>query len=682
MWFYTLMIGEAQQLDSRDKMHGLEILNPDAEVIICDNEAQTADLIRWEIVENNIRAELVDYSREANLVSVEYLNTKKAVIFSGSRQSVNDEGATQIPLGLKVPHFGICYGGQAIAKAYGGEVGRVTVDGHDKSESSITEIDIVDPNAVIYDRAESATVRMSHYDSITQIPPGFHTTAMSGNIVASFESDDGRIIGTQFHPEVRDTLDGRNMLLRYLTQTAGIVPDPSYTLEVALNEMMEREEARVHAILENGDEIRGFLSGGVDSMAAARLIVTVATRLGRMNQVKFYYVDNGHMRIEDENVIDTMIAQGMPVEKIDAAEEFFHRKVMVPDKKTGELFLAPPLVEAADPALKRDIIGIIFKHISRRIIDEAQALTDKRIYFMQGTNASDIVESREVKGHHNVEAMEEDRQAGTLIEPLRHLLKYHIRLLAEKRYGLPGSFAYKQPFPGPGLSPRIIVNEKGSFEPADPKLQERLDNMISYHVGHSIMGHIVNMKSVGVKGDSRSVANAVFLNSTGQENWKHLEKLSRLIPDEITLVNRVFYVKNTPIDRSAIRGTRVVDDEVFTAQLRRMEEIHRQAMLDANLDEYLSQHFVGTLPVDLNGSGLPLLGLRLFITGEQLDTMAIRRRGHNKETFRTGVAAIPGKQITRHGFIKLFHTLSMNLVDHQAVAYDLTDKPPGSTEWE
>ncbi|HSW37507.1 MAG TPA: gamma-glutamyl-gamma-aminobutyrate hydrolase family protein [Candidatus Saccharimonadales bacterium] len=660
-------------------------------VAIVDTGAQMGDVIHWQLVEAGIRPEIIRFTRGTEPLDVAAIKQKfRAVIFSGSGESVNDEGSPQIPLDLldgSIPVWGTCFGAQAIAKALGGDVGKVQVEGQDKGEYGATAIS-VDPKAVIYAGIQKARVLMSHGDTIKSLPNGFKVTGWSGDIIASFESSDGRIVATQYHPEVAETDDGVGMMLRFLKETTGITPDPEYNLAVALDEYMAVEAAEIAEKLSTGSEIRGFLSGGVDSMVAAREVMRVAQQEGRLNQVRFYYVDNGHTRIEDDSIIDQMLAEGMPVEKIEAAHEFFHSQVMI-TPKDGEPYLAPPLTEVADPELKRLIIGTIFKEISESIIAiaEVQAVSEAPVYFVQGTNASDIVESgghggKKIKGHHNIEAMESLRRAGRLIEPLRGLMKYHVRYLAERRYGLPEEFASRQPFPGVGFSPRIIVNLSGELERPEAELQARLDEVIKDQVGDRVRGHIVKIKSVGQKGDDRSIADAVFLE--GDPDWGALDRLSVAITNQFGSVNRVFYAFDTIIDREDIGGAVVRDDEEHAGRLREMEEVHRQAMLRTGLDRHLSQHFVGTLPVDLYGLGSPTLALRLFITGDNLKEMVKRRSGENKETFRTGIAAVPGIHVDQAGFNKLVASLKHMLVGagYSSLVYDLTGKPPGTTEWE
>ncbi len=670
-----------------ERLASQEPLKHEPLVAIVDNGAQLVDVIYWNVVELGIPAEIIPFTRGSETLEVQAIKDRyKAVIFTGSNESVNNDGAPQIPPELldgEIACMGICFGGQAIAKALGGEVGKAEVDGYHIGEYGPTEIE-VEPGSLIYKGLLKTKVLMSHGDSILTPPPGFNVTGRSNDVIASFESPDGRVIGTQYHPEVSETEKGMEIMRSFLVYVAGIEPDPSYTLPVALGEYMVEEERKIEEILERGEHIFGFVSGGVDSMVAASPVFQTAKRLNRLDQIKFYYVDTGHNCIEDDQIIELVRAEGWPIELIEAADEFFHTRTMV-KPRDGKAFLAKPLVEEADPAIKRLIIGTTFRNISDRLKEAVRASSDTKVWLMQGTNASDIIESGglggdQVKGHHNVEAMDDMRKARLLVEPLAGLMKYHVRLLGESRYELPEWFTTKQPFPGVGLSPRILVNLSGELPPTEPDLRFRLGNFVEAASRDSLRTLVVSLKTVGQQGDGRSLGDIAILD--GDPDWQLLNQLATSIPNKFGSINRVFYVPDLNLGLNEPGGVVTRDDEVFTDQLREIEEIHRQAMISTGLDPYLSQHFVGTLGADLTGAELPTLGLRLFITGKDSDKMVKRRSGINKETFRTGVAATPGVQIPEDGFYKLIDILQSSIRHHGSVAYDLTHKPPGSTEWE
>ena len=484
--------------------------SPGPEVVIVDDGSQLTDVIYWAVVEAGVRAEIVPFTEGSEPLDFGDIKLKhKAVIFSGSNKSVNEESGQQIPpdwLDSSIPILGICWGAQEIARSLGGQVGKLEVGEVNTGEYGQTSI-TTDPESVLYRGLANTSVLMSHGDSILQLPEGFRITGQSEKVIASFESPDGRIIGTQFHPEVEETEHGLEMIAAFLKEVASIESDPEYTVLAALNEYMEKQEAEIAEILERGEMIVGFLSGGVDSMTAASAVMKVARELGRVDQVKFYYVDNGHTRIEDDDLIERMQAQGMPVEKIEAAHEFFHTRLEIKLKNKKELQMAGPLVEESDPAIKRAIMGAVFKRIAKRLTSDLSEQTGKRVWLMQGTNNSDIVESGgsggdQIKDHHNVGAMDDMRKALELFEPLDGLLKSHIRLLAEHRYGLPDEFAFRQPFPGPGFSPRIIVNPRGELDPIDPTLQAQVDRITERIAGRGLRAHVVGLKTVGQKGDS------------------------------------------------------------------------------------------------------------------------------------------------------------------------------------
>lgn len=658
-------------------------------VLIADAGAQYVDVIYWQLVKRGYRSEIVHFTRrDGPLDSDALIGNYSAAIYTGSGDSVNDEGAPEIPPVLleDMNSLGICYGAQAIAKALGGVVGKAEIDGHQVGEYGETFIDI-NPGAVIYRAlaaAKKTKVLMSHFDSVLTLPKDFHETGKSGEIIASYESNNGKISATQFHPEVAETDNGVEMIVQFL-KNAGVEPDPNYNVEVALGEYMDREEASIADKLESGAQIRGFLSGGVDSRVACEAVVSVAKLLGRLDQVKFYYVNTGHNRIEDDTIIEQMQSEGMPVELIDATDEFFDGQVEV-ITKAGETIIAGPLTQEANPEIKRLIIGNMFKKISLRIMEEAQGASELPVYFVQGTNQSDIIESgglggKQIKGHHNIEAMEKLRAAGILIEPMRGLMKYHVRALGEHRYGLPEKVFKRQPFPGVGNSPRIIVNPMGEFDPTDPKSQQRLDTLLEVLSGGKLKGHLVNMKTVGAQGDDRSLKSAVFLE--GESDWELLDKISIEIAKKLTMVNRFFFVSGKQLVREDIHGVTQFDDRNSTQKLNKMEEIHRKTVEDTfDIAAYLSQYFVASLPVSLIGDNQPTLAIRHFITGENLKSIAARRTAESEETFRTGIASIPGKHVDLNSFDRLVKTLYDELEGYGSVVYDITGKPPGSTEFE
>ncbi len=664
-----------------------ELVQPASQVLILDAGAQYRDLIRWQVIGNGIRADMMALNAGTEL-SVENLRHQyQAVIISGSNHSVNESDAPTIPLELlngQIPVLGICYGAQLIADTLGGIVAKKEGGGDHVGEYGVTTIEISPDSIAFSGMGRVLRVLMSHSDSITDLPAGFRQIGDSSGILAAFESEDGRILGTQFHPEVNDTERGREIINRFLTETVNIVPDPRYTEEAALEEYLEKEEAKIADILASGGEITGLISGGVDSSVMAMMAMCVAERLGRLDQLTFYYIDNGLMRVEDDEVVDMLVRSGIPVKQIDASDYFFNAEITLIDKVTDQKYLAGPLARESDPQVKRFLIGKAFIDVGENIMRERRSIREALQFLMQGTNAADFVESGGhggdvIKAHHNV-TPETDalRAEGRLIEPLLGLFKHHIRKAAREIYGLPPELSDRQPFPGPGLGPRIVANPGGEIKKPEnfEAMQTRLDTLLA----DEVRAHIVCLNTVGNKGDGRSLTNLAVIE--GDLSWARLNDLSKLITNSFTGVNRVLYAPGMTIDRKKISGAVTTMAPSFAKALKRMEEVKRQAMLAEAMDAYLSQYFVASLGFDLTGSSKPTLILRLFITGDKLQEM-VKRRGKNaKEDFMTGVAAVPGVHIEEAAFNRVIAALQTELTDHSAVLYDLTGKPPGTTEYE
>ncbi len=177
------------------------------------------------------------------------------------------------------------------------------------------------------------------------------------------------------------------------------------------------------------------LSGGVDSSA-----VTMLGHRALGEQLKTVFVDNGLMREgEPEQVADLFGTLGVPVEIVDAREEFFDalRGITEPEAKR----------EAITQTFYRDVFGRMVKDI------EAKCL-------LQGTILTDVDETvAGIKRQHNVfEQLGIDPQEAfgyRIVEPLIQLRKDGVRRVGEA-LGLPAELFERIPFPGPALAARVI----------------------------------------------------------------------------------------------------------------------------------------------------------------------------------------------------------------------------------
>ena len=157
---------------------------------------------------------------------------------------------------------------------------------------------------------------------------------------------------------------------------------------------------------------------------------------------------------------------------------------------------------------------IVGEEFIRVFEEEAAKLGDVR-WLVQGTLYSDVIESggtdgvaAKIKSHHNVGGLPADMKMG-LVEPLRLLFKDEVRRVGEE-LGLPERWVWRQPFPGPGLSIRIIgevTRERLELlRAADAILQEEVRKAGLYRELWQSFAVLPAIRSVGVQGDERTYA--------------------------------------------------------------------------------------------------------------------------------------------------------------------------------
>jgi len=197
---------------------------------------------------------------------------------------------------------------------------------------------------------------------------------------------------------------------------------------------IEEKIGEISAVVGDGLAINA-LSGGVDSSS-----VTMLGHKALGGRLKTFFIDNGIMRqAEPKRIVSLFKELGVPVEIIDAKEQFFNA-----------------LAGLADPEEKREAITQVFyKDVFGQLIKESGAK-----YLLQGTNYTDIEETiAGVKRQHNILeqlGIDTQEQFGyKVIEPLAQLRKTAVREVA-KTLGLPEEIYKRPPFPGPALAARVI----------------------------------------------------------------------------------------------------------------------------------------------------------------------------------------------------------------------------------
>lgn len=265
-----------------------------------------------------------------------------------------------------------------------------------------------------------------------------------------------------------------------------------------------------------------------------------------------------------------------------------------------------------------------------------------------------------IKTHHNDSPLARFfREQGRIVEPLQELHKDEVRELGSK-LGLPDKIIRRQPFPGPGLAIRIICAEKPYITEGFDQINEKLQTLVPHGVGATL----IPIRTVGVGGDGRSYSSLVGL--TGAGNWETLYGLAREIPRQIPKVNRVVYIFGAPIEGAVREITPTYPTKEVVNQLQIADNIVNQVLRKYNLTTTLSQVPVISFPVHFGKPGNRSIAIRTFITRD----------------FMTGVSAIPDKDIPQEVVYEMANAIVLGVPGISRVAYDLTSKPPGTTEWE
>jgi|TARA_B100001093_G_scaffold58775_1_gene49666 GMP synthase (glutamine-hydrolysing) len=215
------------------------------------------------------------------------------------------------------------------------------------------------------------------------------------------------------------------------------------------------------------------------------------------------------------------------------------------------------LKNVSNPEKKRKIIGNLFIKIF-----EKESKKYKNIKFLaQGTLYPDIIESRsstgsqssKIKSHHNVGGLPKKMNL-KLIEPLKEFFKDEVRVLG-KSLGLIKDINLKHPFPGPGLSIRIIGNITSEkikiLQEADYiYINELIENNL-YHKIWQAYAALLPVKTVGVMGDARTYEYVCMLRAVTSEDGmtadyfnfpkNFLDNISNKIVNNVKGINRVVY---------------------------------------------------------------------------------------------------------------------------------------------
>ena len=604
-------------------------MNQHDTIAVIDFGGQYAHLIANRVRRLNVYSEIYPAS-----VKVEDLAHVKGIILSGGPQSVHEENGLKCDPGifeLGVPVLGICYGHQVMTHLLGGTVESGEVKEYGKATLDITESE----NPLFQGCNKQEQVWMSHFDEVTNLPAGARIIGSSEDCkYAAIDFDNNRW-GIQFHVEVTHTPNGLKMLDNFLNAC-------KVERNWSLDQFIEDEITRIKE--KTGDKnVFLLISGGVDSTVTF-LILEKALGAGRVYGL---FVDHGLMRKDEGQQVEESL------KKIGVTNLHVYQ---------GEEEFLEALKGKYEPEEKRRIIGDKFLEVQRKVTEELNLNPDEWL-LGQGTIYPDTIESGgtahadKIKTHHNrVPQIEELIKQGKIIEPIKDLYKDEVRAVGEK-LGLESKMVWRHPFPGPGLGVRCLCAEGPDNVPNAAQLELDLNTFLTEE-GLTLVAKVLPLKSVGVQGDVRSYRHPVVL--SGQADWADLEAISPKLTNRFLDLNRVLYhLNDTPITETQVTPAYLTQDRLNL--LREADAIVHQTITEEGLLREIWQFPVVLIPLSINDRPGESIVLRPVSSEEAMTANFTEIDWSIARQMTDKILALPGVS---------------------TVFYDITNKPPGTIEWE
>ena len=578
-----------------------------------------------------------------------------AVIVSGGPQSVYDPESLTVDTAvwdMPCPVLGICYGMQLMCQNLGGKVEEAQ-----SGEYGRAKLSVVNPDSVLFKGVDAQSdAWMSHRDRVIAVPEGFAATGTTDHCpFASCECLERQMYGLQFHPEVTHSVFGETILGNFI-ESAGL--KGSWRMD----NFIEEQVAAIQAKCEGGRKVFVLVSGGVDSSVTFALL----TKALGVDRVLGLFVDTGMMRKDEGSMVETELQKTFPGANLHYV-------------KAEDEFLAALAGETA-PEKKRRIIGQKFLDVQKVKVAEF-GLNPEEWLLGQGTIYPDTIESggkkkgskqvaEVIKTHHNrVPEIEALIEAGLVIEPCADLYKDEVRAVGEK-LGLPGFMVWRHPFPGPGLGVRLLCHPGGAVADDTIDLAALAENetAIKGMIGEGATAKIPLMKSVGVQGDSRTYKHFAIIGGAYPKDWLALDELATKIINTQGCVNRVtasLCFNEAGCDAPAYdvhtKAATCTRDRFET--LREADAVVHQELAAADLMASVWQCPVAMAPLATSSDGT--------------DECVILRPVTSTEAMTAEFSRLPWEVVS-----KIATRIKAEVPGVLDVLYDITNKPPGTIEWE
>jgi GMP synthase (glutamine-hydrolysing) len=597
-------------------------------IAILDFGGQYSHLIGNRIRKIGVYTEILDPR-----VSIEKLKDYKGIVLSGGPASVHAEGSLQCDpkvFELGIPILAICYGHQLLAHTLGGKVEKGEV-----REYGSAELNFNDTPSIFEGLEKVEKVWMSHFDQVTEIPEGFKIVASTKDCnVAAMINEDKKLYSIQFHPEVTHTKNGIKVLENFTDITGA---KKEWNIDSYVEDIVADIKTRV------GDKkVFLMISGGVDSTVAFLLL---SKALGN-DRVYGLFVDTGFMRKDERSEVEKALID-IGVENLhvyDASDEYFEA-----------------LDGVYEPEEKRKIIGNLFIDIQSKVSDDLN-LNPEEWFLAQGTIYPDTIEtggsshSHTIKTHHNqVERILKMKAEGKVIEPLDQLYKDEVRLVG-KRLGLNDQMVWRHPFPGPGLAVRTLCSKESDKFEGMEELEIEINEVAK---DKGLKAKVLAIKSVGVQGDERTYRHPALLYGE-TKNWDDLDSMGTRLINQFAEINRVL------LSVSPHSGA---DFSILTGHMTR-----QRILLIQNADKVVMD-FISAKKIDRDIWQFPTVMIPVCSNGKNEESIVLR-------------PVCSTEAMTANFYRMDFDLLAelskeLEAIDGVgAVFYDITNKPPGTIEWE